>query len=154
MKSRIAVKFNPANKCYFAGLCCGAVFFYKLCTYTDVSKVWVCGWNPKVWNLFSKNCYKVKYFFGAILFAYFITAPMNDAHSDVTNLRIQPFPRRGARRNGCIRRLAKCETKLNLFMCTPERSRQKHMQVPNMNSEKSFKAILDLKKIKNSNSQL
>ena len=59
-------------------------FFYELCT-TDVSKFWVCGWNPKVWNLSSKNCYKVKYFFGAILFAYLMTAPMNDVHSDVTN---------------------------------------------------------------------
>ena len=43
------------------------------------------------------------------------------------NLRMQPFPRRGARRNGCIRRLAKCRTKLNFFMYAPERSRQKHM---------------------------
>ena len=98
---------------------------------TDVLKFWVCGWDPKVWNLFYNNRHKVKYFLGAILFGYLITAPMNDAHSDVTittpNLRIQLFPRRGAGRNGCIRRLAKCGTKLKHFMNTPERSCQKHM---------------------------
>ena len=69
--------FNPANKSFSAGLCCGAVF-YELYT-TDVSQ------DSKVWNLFYKNWYKVKYFLGAILFGHLITAPMNDAHSDVTN---------------------------------------------------------------------
>ena len=42
----------------------------------------------KAWNLFAKNCYKVRYVFGDILFAYLIAAlarldradPMNDAH--------------------------------------------------------------------------
>ena len=43
------------------------------------------------------------------------------------NMRIQLFPLRGAGRNGCIRRLAKCGTKLKHFMNTAERSRQKHM---------------------------
>jgi len=43
------------------------------------------------------------------------------------NLRIQPFPRRVSWEKGCIRRLAKCGTKLKHFMNTPERSRQKHM---------------------------
>ena len=54
------------------------LFFYELYT-TDVSQ------DSKVWNLFYKNWYKVKYFLGAILFGHLITAPMNDAHSDVTN---------------------------------------------------------------------
>ena len=60
-------------------------------------------------TFFSKNCYKVKYFFGDILFAYLMAAlarlsradPMNDAHYNVT--------------------------KLNHFMYTPKRSCQEHM---------------------------
>ena len=47
--------------------------------FESVDEILRCG------TFFSKNCYKVKYFFGAILFAYLMTAPMNDAHSDVTN---------------------------------------------------------------------
>ena len=55
----------------------------------DVSKFWVCVWNPKVWNLFFQKLIQGEIF----LFAYLIAAlarldraePMNDAHYNVTN---------------------------------------------------------------------